>query len=199
MAPSAMIVGLGRTLHRAADGAIMASRVRATPATIVGLGPNVSSDDRGPRRWRLAWSGRVVVSGQFHEAAFERAGRIWRSGPICTCRSRLSTTRSAERLNGGMRLESVMAGSGEHFSVQGICGAERARTRPRRGPLVGGSPCESGGPEESHLGAPTERSVTVSRHSALLIETVRTRASTPSARTGRVLDRQARSTMPGSV
>jgi hypothetical protein len=39
----------------------------------------------------------------------------------------------------------------------------------------------SGGPGESHPRAPTERSVTVSRHSALLIESVRTRGSKPSA------------------
>ena len=39
----------------------------------------------------------------------------------------------------------------------------------------------SGGPGESHPRAPTERSVTVSRHSALLIESTRTRGPTPSA------------------
>jgi hypothetical protein len=39
----------------------------------------------------------------------------------------------------------------------------------------------SGGPGESHPRAPTERSVTVSRHSALLIESTRNRVPTPSA------------------
>ena len=41
-----------------------------------------------------------------------------------------------------------------------------------------------GSPGESHPWAPTERNVTVSRHSALLIQSIRTRASTPNARIG---------------
>jgi transposase len=48
---------------------------------------------------------------------------------------------------------------------------------------------ESGGPGESHPRAPTERSVTVSRHSALLIAARRTCGPISSARTARVLDR----------
>jgi hypothetical protein len=47
---------------------------------------------------------------------------------------------------------------------------------------------------ESHPPALTERSVTVARHSALLILIVRTRASRPSERTGRALDRRVRPT-----
>src|SRR4051794_29559600 len=43
------------------------------------------------------------------------------------------------------------------------------------------APSGSGSPGESHPRAPTERNVTVSRHSALLIGSIRTRASTPSA------------------
>src|SRR5664279_3868090 len=44
----------------------------------------------------------------------------------------------------------------------------------------------SGRPGEFHPGAPTERSVTVSRHSALLILSTGTRASRPSGRRARV-------------
>src|SRR5450755_1937197 len=42
----------------------------------------------------------------------------------------------------------------------------------------------SGSPGESHPRAPTERSVTISRHSALTIQSGGTGASTTSARTG---------------
>src|SRR5674476_852504 len=45
---------------------------------------------------------------------------------------------------------------------------------------------QSGRPGEFHPGAPTERSVTVSRHSALLILSTGTRASRPSGRRARV-------------
>ena len=50
----------------------------------------------------------------------------------------------------------------------------------------GRHPMKSGRPGEFHPGAPTERSVTVSRHSALLIFSTGTRASRPSGRRVRV-------------
>jgi len=44
-------------------------------------------------------------------------------------------------------------------------------------------PSTPGGPGGSHPGAPTEPCLTVSRYTALLIQSVRTRSSTPSGRT----------------
>ena len=61
-------------------------------------------------------------------------------------------------------------------------------------PLPGGS----GGPGESHPRAPTERSVTVSRHSALLIAIRRTCAPTASARTARGRVPRSRTTTGGN-
>ena len=51
-----------------------------------------------------------------------------------------------------------------------------------------------GSPGESHPEAPTEPCLTVSRYTALLIESVRTRASTPSGRIAAALFAGARST-----
>jgi len=54
----------------------------------------------------------------------------------------------------------------------------------------------SGGPGGSHPRAPTERSVNLSVHSALLTVIRSAWIPRPSARTVRALDRGARSTMP---
>jgi hypothetical protein len=71
-----------------------------------------------------------------------------------------------------------------------------ARRIRRTGTMMGlGSP---GGPGESHPRAPTERSVTISRHSARPIpDLVRTRSSRPSGRTCLAALRSARATTSG--
>ena len=59
---------------------------------------------------------------------------------------------------------------------------------------LSGTPQGPGSPGESHPEAPTEPCLTVSRYTALLIESVRTRASTPSGRIAAALVAGARST-----
>ena len=68
------------------------------------------------------------------------------------------------------------------FASSGRLCAARAETSP------------PGGPGESHPGAPTERSVTVSRHSARLIWLFRTHGPISSGRTDWALDRRVQST-----
>jgi hypothetical protein len=64
------------------------------------------------------------------------------------------------------------------------------------GRMIGGPRSWSGGPGESHPRAPTERSVSLSVHSALLIAFRLSRVPRPSGRTAWALDRGARTTMP---
>ena len=84
--------------------------------------------------------------------------------------------------------QAVIALAAAESTSSGPCSATNGSTPPP----------QSGGPQGSNLRAPTERSVTVSRHSALLIpERHRRRASRPSGEKAWALDRGVRATTRG--